>query len=233
MDGRESAQAQDAPSSANTGSTEKHREPRARKARGGASGCPWGSRGSWTSKTHWSGRGSGTKTLCRLRQENEGARRQRQERNGTVARKRAPTGEGAMQDASGKIGTWRSRCAQRSYSGGLARRTPAARSRRGGRAQARSYIRCGSARNSEQGMDEPRQQRSDTIMREREPSAAPPESPPRVRAGLAPAASGADQVSINSTPSNPCDSVCASPPCASLIRRRTSLAESAWRSASS
>jgi hypothetical protein len=46
-------------------------------------------------------------------------------------------------------------------------------------------------------------------------------------------ASPPQRVSINSTPSSPCDSECASPPCASLMRRRTSLAESAWRSASS
>ena len=41
------------------------------------------------------------------------------------------------------------------------------------------------------------------------------------------------QVSTSSTPSSPWLSVCASPPWASLILRRTSLAESAWRSASS
>jgi hypothetical protein len=40
-DGPGFAQARDAPSSANPGTTEKHREPRARKARGGATGCAW------------------------------------------------------------------------------------------------------------------------------------------------------------------------------------------------
>src|SRR5512141_3453858 len=81
-DGREFAQAQDAPSSANPGTTEKRREPRGRKARGGATGCPWGSRGAWTSKPPWSGRGSGPKRFvaCDITNILQ-ARGQRQERD--------------------------------------------------------------------------------------------------------------------------------------------------------
>jgi len=51
----------------------------------------------------------------------------------------AATKQPRTQDAIGKIETWRSRCTQRSHSRGLALKTPAARSKRGGRAQARSY----------------------------------------------------------------------------------------------
>jgi hypothetical protein len=83
----------------------------AQRRQGGAPGCPWGTRGSWTSTTHWSGRGSGPKPLCRLRQPSKPERKTpaaRSGRGGRAARS-APTVEGSTQDACGKVETRRSR----------------------------------------------------------------------------------------------------------------------------
>ena len=184
-DGRESAQARDAPSSADPWTTEKRRaergigaalpRPREGPARDGRAGgrsrdgylpnvatktvrgppgvC-WRCRRPCTSKVSCSRRGSGAKRFVACDSDTSPrSRRQQQDRNVTVARKRAPTDEAAARNAlslattkqprtqvaCGKIETWRSRCTQRSYIRGLALKTPAARSKRGGRAQARSY----------------------------------------------------------------------------------------------
>ena len=114
--------------------TEKRRAPRARKARGGPPGVCWRCRRPCTSKVSCSRRGSGAKrsVACDDRTTSH-SRRPRQDRDVAVALHAALLHRRPhTQDASRKIATWRSRCTQRSYSRGLARKTPAARSRRGG-----------------------------------------------------------------------------------------------------